>query len=357
MISDVPVRMPAEWEFDGPVMLSWPHEATDWAPMLDRVEACYVNLVKVIAPYHKLLIIAPDTDRVKKALAGVSGVEDRVLLCDMPTNDTWARDFGPLTVETSDTVELCDFTFNGWGLKFASDKDNMVNRRLKMLRVFAVPVRNCKRLVLEGGSVESDGKGTLMTTGQCLLSPNRNPGLSRSEIERELRRELGFSRILWITKGFLEGDDTDSHVDTLARFAPHDTIIYVAPPDNPMDPHYAGLKDMRRELKTFVTPHGVPYNLVELPMADPVYDEDGCRLPATYANFLATARAVFMPVYGSPQKDDLAAMTLKSAFPDHDIVAVDCRALIEQHGSLHCATMQLPANSIQFYEDRNHSAE
>ena len=340
------VRMPAEWEADGPILIAWPHADTDWAPMIDEITECYVNLAKALLKSHPLIIIAPDTSDAREALTEIDRGENRILYCDIPTDDTWARDFGPLTVETSEGTRLRDFTFNGWGLKFAAANDNMTNRRMKALHALSLPLDNCKRLVLEGGSVESDGRGTLLTTSRCLLSPNRNPGLSRAEIEEELSRMLGFSHILWLDHGFLEGDDTDSHVDTLARIAPDDTIIYVAPPENPMDPHYRELKAMRHELKAMRTPQGTPYHLVALPMADAVYDTQGQRLPATYANFLVTRHAIFMPVYGSPQKDSLAAMTVKVAFPDHDIITVDCRALIQQPGSLHCATMQLPYNSI-----------
>lgn len=340
------VRMPAEWEADGPILLAWPHEDTDWAYMMDDITECYINLAKALLTYHTLIIIAPDTSDAREALKDLGNASNRIMYCDIPTDDTWARDFGPLTVETSGGNRLRDFTFNGWGLKFAAANDNMANRRMKALHALSLPLDNCKRLVLEGGSVESDGQGTLLTTSRCLLSPNRNPGLSRKELESELSRMLGFSHILWLDHGFLEGDDTDSHIDTLARMAPDDTIIYVSPPDNPMDPHYRELKAMRHELKALRTAAGAPYHLVALPMADAVYDPEGQRLPATYANFLVTKRAVFMPVYGSPQKDSLAAMTVKVAFPEHDIVTVDCRALIQQHGSLHCATMQLPYNSI-----------
>lgn len=306
-------RLPAEWEdcFSS-VMIARPHTATDWAPMLDEVTSCYDSLVEAIAEAGMAIIETGDN-----------------------TNDTWTRDYGPITVEDGPDLRLFDFTFNGWGMKFAADKDNLVNSRL-----FAETV-NRRGFVLEGGSIESDGRGTLMTTSRCLLSPNRNAQLGRDDIEEYLKAEFGLKQVLWVDHGFLEGDDTDSHIDTLARLAPHDTILYCGA-GNETGTQHDSLLAMARQLRSFTTPDGLPFNLIELPLPDPIFDDEGERLPATYANYLATPKAILMPTYGQPRNDRLAADTLRIVYGDRRIITVDCRALIRQHGSLHCATMQLP---------------
>lgn len=337
-------RFPSEWENEGAILLSWPHKDTDWAGMLVRVTRCYIALSKaVIEAGQKLIIVAPDTSIPRRLLGSLP--QDKILFVDLPTNDTWARDFGPITIETPEgNPVIVDFKFNGWGLKFAADRDNLVTSRLVKRGLLRGEYDNQLGFVLEGGSIESDGKGTLMTTSECLLSPNRNGSLSRSEIEEKLKDTLGVSHILWVDHGGLEGDDTDSHIDTLARLAPDDTIIYTAC-DNPSDSHYDSLHKMEEQLKTLRTIDGRPYNLVSLPLPDPEYDEEGNRLPATYANYLITPGAVLMPSYGQSMKDLLAARILNVVW-GRKVIAVDCRALIRQHGSLHCATIQIPSSAL-----------
>ncbi|MDR1610043.1 MAG: agmatine deiminase family protein, partial [Candidatus Symbiothrix sp.] len=194
-------------------------------------------------------------------------------------------------------------------------------------------------VVLEGGSIESDGEGTLLTTSRCLLSKNRNEYKSKEEIAGYFQMIFGLKRILWLNKGYLAGDDTDSHIDTLARFCDSQTIAYVQCTDE-SDEHFKELSQMERELQKFKTPDGKPYRLIPLPMAEPVYEDDE-RLPATYANFLIINGAVLMPGYNSPL-DEIARLQLQQAFPDREIISIDCLPLIKQHGSLHCVTMQLP---------------
>lgn len=338
------LTLPAEWETDGTILLAWPHADTDWSYMLNEVTDCYVDIVKAIANRQPVAIVAPDCQIVKDRLSEIS-TKYPIYYITLPTNDTWARDFGPLSVvDDAGQWHICDFKFNGWGLKFAADKDNMVTRGLCDSKFLVGRYDNNLGFVLEGGSIESDGKGTILTTSRCLLSPNRNGEMSKGEIERELKRRLGASRILWLNHGFLAGDDTDSHIDTLARLAPNDTIIYVGCNDK-TDEHYAELNAMKHELQNLKTADGNPYNLVELPFPDKIFDYDGLRLPATYANFLVTPHAVYMPTYGQPQNDLLAHQMLKIVF-QQDIVDVDCRPLIKQHGSLHCVTMQLPRQVI-----------
>ena len=267
----------------------------------------------------------------------------RFLKCE--TNDTWARDHGAITLLDADGVSLLDFKFNRWGLKFASDKDNLITRRAVESEVMKGKYVNRLGFVLEGGSIESDGMGTLLTTSECLLSPNRNGQMNRVEIEEYLRSVFHLQRVLWLDHGYLAGDDTDSHIDTLARFCPADTIAYVQCKDAD-DEHYEELHRMEEQLKTFRTLKGEPYRLLALPMADKI-EEEGERLPATYANFLILNDAVLYPTYRQPENDARAGEVLREAFPGYEIIGIDCRALIKQHGSLHCVTMQYPVGVLK----------
>lgn len=335
------VRLPAEWEPQQAVLLAWPHQDTDWAYMLPEVTDCYVRLAHAVARFAKLIIVAPQTDAIRERLSAIP--EERIAFLDIVTNDTWTRDYGAITtLSTADGSPVYnDFCFNGWGLKFAANHDNLVTRKMVFSGLLAGRYRNELGFVLEGGSIESDGAGTILTTRECLLSPNRNGDLTRREIGRKLKSVFGAQRVLWLDHGALAGDDTDSHIDTLARLAPDNTIIYVGC-DDPADEHFAELRAMRSDLRAMRSASGEPFNLVELPLPDAIYDDEGNRLPATYANFLIVNNGVLVPVYNQPKKDRLACQIIRVAFPGHEIVPVDCRALIQQHGSLHCATMQFP---------------
>jgi agmatine/peptidylarginine deiminase len=334
------IRFPAEWEKQSGVQLTWPHTNTDWRDMLDEVTPCFVAIAREIAAREQLLIVCHDVDAAREQLGADVNLAN-IHFCALPSNDTWARDHAALSVFENGQPVLCDFAFNGWGLKFAADLDNRITRHLFQKGVFnpAVRYRNLLGLVLEGGSVESDGQGTILTTAACLLSPNRNGYETRAEAEALLQQTLGARRVLWLEHGHLAGDDTDSHIDTLARFCTPNMIAYVAC-DDPDDEHHEALKKMERELLALRTLDGCPYALVALPMAAPVF-EGGQRLPATYANFLIINGAVLMPTYSSPL-DAVARDRLRQAFPGREVIGIDCRPLIRQHGSLHCVTMQYP---------------
>lgn len=334
------LRLPAEWEAQDGVLLAWPHADSDWGPVLDKVEPVFTEIARHISRYERLVIVAPRSEPIRRHLAAAGADLARIQVVELPTNDTWARDFGPITIEEDGRPFLLDFGFNGWGLKFAANHDNQVTRGLARQGVFATLPLRTPGLVLEGGSIESDGRGTLLTTSECLLNPNRNPHLDRAALERELGGWLGASHFLWLENGYLAGDDTDSHIDTLARLAPNDTILYVAC-DDESDEHFTALQAMARELEALRTPSGAPYRLLPLPWPAAHHDEDGQRLPATYANFLVINDAVLVPTYGDP-RDAEALAVVGRAFPGRAIIGIDCSALILQHGSLHCVTMQLP---------------
>lgn len=329
---------PAEWAEQRFVQLTWPHPGTDWADMLDEVSLCFRRIAYHIAERERLLIVAPDIESVRSYISPHVNMEN-VNLAQLPSNDTWARDHGGITVFEDGSPVILDFCFNGWGMKFAADRDNLITSRLFEAGCLFGSMRNCRNFVLEGGSIESDGRGTLLTTSECLLSPNRNATMSRSDIERYLCQTLGANRVLWLDYGYLAGDDTDSHIDTLARLCPDDTIAYVRCNDA-TDEHFNALRLMELQLQSFRTAGGQPYRLVPLPMAEPIH-YDGERLPATYANYLVINGALLLPTYNTPT-DALAVAALKEAFPTRQIIPVDCRPLIRQHGSLHCVTMQYP---------------
>ncbi|WP_178244335.1 agmatine deiminase family protein [Phocaeicola faecicola] len=330
--------LPAEWHPQSFIQLTWPHQGTDWSYMLDEVEECFLNLAREIASRQPLLLVAPE---FPKALENFE-FKENVFYVECPTNDTWARDHGFISLlNEQEEVRLVDFCFNGWGMKFAACKDNLINSQLVKGSLLNGTYQNCRNFVLEGGSIESDGEGTLLTTSLCLLAPNRNDTLDKQEIEDYLKKSFNLKQVLWLDHGYLAGDDTDSHIDTLARLCPDHTICYVQCTDTE-DEHYMELKKMEEQLKEFRTLDNEPFRLLGLPMPEAIFDEDGERLPATYANFLIMNDAVLYPTYDQPENDRKAACVLQEAFPGKEIVGVDCRALIKQHGSLHCVTMQYP---------------
>ena len=391
-------RLPAEWEPQSGVQLTWPHIGTDWAPMLDEITETYQQIAREIAKRERLLVVAPE------------GRANGMVYVTCPTNDTWTRDHGFITLiddlrindlgfnssepstrsqivnRNSVNCKLLDFHFNGWGEKFPADLDNAINRRLYDVGAVKGEYVDHLDFVLEGGSIESDGKGTVFTTSQCLLAPHRNQPLTRDEIEERLKDYLCADRVLWIDHGALTGDDTDGHIDTLVRIAPDDTLLYVGC-DDPADEQYEELRLMEEQLRTFRTIDGRPYRLLKLPMPRPIFSsqftvhssqlpeaQPNCelctvncelctvncelctvncelctvnceltdRLPATYANFLVINGAVLVPTYAQPDLDEKAMRIIGQAFPDRDIVGIDCRSIIRQHGSLHCCTMQFP---------------
>ncbi len=316
--------MPAEWEPQSAVQLTWPHEGTDWAPILSEITAVYEEMKREIEKREPVIIVD-----------------------DIPHNDTWARDHGFITVvenspltpqnsklNTQNSKLLLDFCFNGWGEKFPAELDNQINRQLFDRGAVKGTYEPHLDFVLEGGSIESDGKGTVFTTTCCLMAPHRNQPLTQQQIEERLKQWLGAERIVWLQHGSLIGDDTDGHIDTLVRICPNDTLLYTGG-----DEDHPDLSLMEQELKALRTLEDKPYRLLKLPLPRPIYDGED-RLPATYANYLVINGAVLVPTYAQPDLDTEAMHTIGQAFPDREIVGIDCRAVIKQHGSLHCCTMQ-----------------
>ena len=318
--------MLAEWEQQSAVQLTWPHKDTDWAPILPEITAVYEEMAREISQREDLIIVAPE------------GFVKPVAKCQLvivKSNDTWARDHGFITVkENSGELILLDFCFNGWGEKFEAKLDNEINGHLYEQGTIKGHYESHLDFVLEGGSIESDGKGTVFTTTCCLMAPHRNQPLTQAEIESRLKDNLGAERIVWLNHGSLIGDDTDGHIDTLVRICPENTILYTRG-----DASHPDLMLMEEELKTLRTLDGRPYRLLKLPLPRPIYDGED-RLPATYANYLVINGAVLVPTYNQPDLDADALHIIGEAYPDREIIGIDCRAVIKQHGSLHCCTMQ-----------------
>jgi agmatine/peptidylarginine deiminase len=340
-------RLPAEWEPQAGVMLTWPHADSDWADTLDQVEPVFLNLAEAIARREQLLVNCADRaqiDQIRQKLLDQGVPETHLNFELIPSDDTWARDHGPLTVVDDAQLQLLDFRFNGWGNKYPAARDNAINRLLATTGRFGNHPLHSFDLVLEGGSIDSDGQGTLLTTTSCQLHPQRNPGLSREDIEGEFKLLLGVERVLWLDHGCLEGDDTDGHIDMLARFCDPQTLVYQSC-DEPGYSCHDDLQSMQAQLQSLRDAQGSPYRLIALPWPQPQLDDQGQRLPASYANFLVINGAVLLPTYRDPA-DTVAAQQLQRCFPEREIVSVDCGPLIQQHGSLHCLTMQFPAGLV-----------
>ena len=333
-------RLPAEWEPQSLVMLTWPHQNTDWAPYLDEITRTYVEMADAITQYEKLLVVTPNPVEVGATLGKhlSNSQMAQVIISHCKTNDTWARDHGPITLvgienDGQEKLLCLDFRFNGWGEKFPAELDNKITRQVfqELLddEVLKGDIGSGNDdFVLEGGSIESDGKGTVFTTECCLMAPNRNQPLTKGEVEQELLLRLKAKRIIWLQHGALAGDDTDGHIDTTVRIAPDDTILFSYPAD-------------KKELEGLRTLEGKQYRLMELPL--PIVKYDGEKLPATYANFLIINGAVIVPTYNIPDMDAKACEIIQTAFPDRKIIAIDATTIVRQHGSIHCCTMQVPA--------------
>jgi len=340
------MRLPAEWERQSGVQLIWPDETTPWY-QLDKVQECYGRIIGTIQRFEKVMLVTSDANAAGAMLMNMGVDTSAITFLECPINDTWARDNGGIAVYGDDGDKyLYDFTFNGWGLKFSSDLDNQITRSIFQAGVFSEDVAcvDMRPFVLEGGSIDCDGAGTLMATSECLLSVNRNEYMTREEIEEELKEIFGLSRVLWVDHGTISGDDTDGHIDILARFCGPDTIAYVKCED-PEDPDYESLARMEEQISSFRTLDGKPYRMIPLPKPGQMFLDD-YPLPASYANFLILNGAVLVP--GTlTEDDDVARARLEAAFPGREVIVLDCRPLLSGHGGLHCVTMQFPEGWLE----------
>ena len=321
-------RLIAEFEEQSFTQIIFPHENTDWDCCLEEARDNFVNIINTIIKYQKCLVVCKNIDEAKKYFES----NKNLYFVEYETNDCWARDTSVLCVETDADIELLDFTFTGWGGKFEADKDNQMSKNIS--QYYSKDMKTID-FILEGGGVESNGVDTILTTSECMLNKNRNSSLDAIETTQKLNTEFGATKIHYLNHGYLAGDDTDSHIDTLARFVDEKTIMYVQPPKDEKDEHFEELNKMQDELKIIASEND--YSLITLPFCDAVYFEDE-RLPATYANFLFVNGAVLVPTYGVKQDSD-ALKIFEDFFIDRDVIGVECSTLIKQHGSLHCVTM------------------
>ncbi|EDO6741271.1 agamatine deiminase [Campylobacter coli] len=316
MIKSIP-----EWNEQEYLMLSLPHEKSDWKPYLGEIIQAYKEFVRAASEFQKVLLIAPGkSDFVP--FENMTNVE--FFICD--TNDTWIRDFGAIDILEDNRLKALDFTFNAWGNKFQSELDNEVNSKL-FKEKFKEKLTKID-FILEGGSIDFNGEGVMLTSSNCLLNENRNSHLDKNQIEAKLKEIFGLKQIIWLENGFIKGDDTDHHIDTLARFIDKNTIAYSVCEDEE-DEHYIPLQKMKKELEA------TGFNLIELPLPKPLYYE-GRRLGATYANFVFVNDALIMPFY-KDKNDEIIRQRLAKALPERKIVGVDARVFLRQNGSLHCS--------------------
>lgn len=340
--------LPAEWATQSGAMLTWPHAHSGWGKHSADAEQTFCEIAYHIAAYEQVLINCYDGRHRDHILSQLhrNGVNlDKIHIHLRPTDDAWVRDHGPITLFEDGEPVILDFTFNGWGNKYPSARDDALTRAMYESGCFR-PGAGYDNVgfVLEGGSIDSDGHGTLLTTESCLLAKNRNPGFNKADVEKRLKELLGIDRVLWLKNGLIIGDDTDGHIDTLARFCSPDTITFMSC-NRANDAHYPILQAMAYELATFVNRAGESYQLVPLPAPAAIHDSQGERLPASYANFLIINDAVLTPNYQDPADYD-ANQALQHCFPNHKIIDINCTSLIQQRGSLHCVAMQLPAGIL-----------
>ncbi len=325
----------AEFEKQSFTQIIFPHKKTDWSCCLDDAKRCFAEIILSIIKYQKCVVICADIDDAKAWL----GNDAKLVFVEYETDDCWARDISALSIMEGKRVKLLDFKFNGWGGKFDATRDDAMTQNIK--KHYDAKVKKID-FILEGGAVESNGVDTILTTSKCMLNKNRNTSLDALSITQKLNEYLGATKILYLNYGYLAGDDTDSHIDTLARFINKDTIMYVKCSDE-SDEHFLELGMMEKELQLLAKEHN--FTLIPLPMCEPIYD-DAKRLPATYANFLFVNGAVLVPTYDA-KSDAKALEVFHATFKDRDIVPIDCSTLIKQNGSLHCVTMNFSGTDIK----------
>jgi len=340
-------RLLPEWSAQDAILLAWPHNGTDWKDNLPQIHAVYCQLISHITRFQRVVLIVANAEvqhDAEQQLKNAQASLDKIYFAESSYNDTWLRDTGPLTCAADGQLVMHDFRFNGWGGKFDARLDDKLVEALHARQIFSTTLQS-HPVFLEGGSIDTDGAGTMLTTSTCLLTPTRNPSMSRDAYALMFKKTFDIDRIFWIDNGELLGDDTDSHIDMLARFCDPATIAYTACRDH-NDVHFESLKKLEQELQGLRQINGESYTLVPLYIPAAQYAEDGERLPASYANFLIINNAVLVPTYNDAM-DAAACKTLADCFPQREIIPVRANAIIQQGGSLHCLTMQLPAGSLR----------
>jgi agmatine deiminase len=335
-------RMPAEWHPHAATWLSWPRrDGISFPGRYDEVLPAFAAIARALATQERLNINVADAgaeEEARRALGAHAAALDNVKFQHLPTNEPWCRDYGPCFVRRNGDLAVVDWGYNAWGGKYPPfDFDDAVPQRLAEL--LRLPLFQ-PGIVLEGGSIDVNGQGAVLTTEACLLNPNRNPHLSRGQLEQYLRDYLGVTRVLWLGEGIV-GDDTDGHVDDIARFV-NPTTVVAAVEEDAEDENFSILSDNLLRLQSMTDQHGRPLRVVKLPMPSPV-EHDGQRLPASYANFYIANSVVLLPTFRDRKTDARAAQVLQELFPERRIAPIDCLDLIWGLGAVHCLTQQQPA--------------
>ena len=326
------LKLPPEWEKQQATILAMPHEQSDWKNYLEDARKKVSQIASNIAKYQKVFILCNDDESIESVYKYTSN-QHSIKTISVKINDTWCRDYMPLGMIKNSKLLMIDFVFNGWGLKHAANFDNQASQ--VFCNEASLKIKS-KKFILEGGSIDVNGNGLLLTTSKCLLSSNRN-NMSKQKVDSKLKKYLRINKILWLDNGFLMGDDTDCHVDNLARFINEETIICLEC-DNKNDPHFHNLMAMKQELKKYCKKHNL--TLISMPMPSAIYYKNQ-RLPASYINFLFINNAILIPVFND-KNDQIAISTFKSLCPSRDVIPIDSRILIRQGGSIHCMSMQIP---------------
>ncbi len=328
-----------EWYPQQCILLTWPHKHSDWLTTINAIYEIYITLATQLALTQKVIIIAYNqahADEIKKELQRAKANIQHIDFICIPTNDTWVRDYGPISCMTDNQINLLNFNFNGYGNKYSHELDNRVNASLSNKNIFN-NVTDID-LVLEGGSIETDGKGTLLTTTTCLLSHARNK-LSKQEMEIKLKEYFGVDQIIWLDNCHLTGDDTDGHIDNFVRFINPKTILYLSS-DNKDDPHFDSLQALKKELTMQL---GTKYNLIPIPLPDPIL-QNNQPCPASYLNFLITNHSILVPTFNDRQDNDILG-TIAEHCVTKTIIPIDSQMLVFEGGAVHCSTMQIAENN------------
>jgi agmatine/peptidylarginine deiminase len=331
-----------EWVKQEAIILAWPHEHSDWAPWIDQARQTYCQLITCINNNDTAVLLLVHADNIPDTQALLAKLDiktPRTLIVSAEYNDTWTRDYAFLTCQTSTGNQPVEFVFNGWGQKFDANKDNQINKRV-LADLCRLPIRSYE-LIAEGGALETNENGHLLSTSSCLYNPKRNGDIDYQTYQMMFRKSLNATTLTVLKHGELEGDDTDGHIDTLVRFTPNQGLVIQSAYNRPQDSHYKSLNALITECREAFPQHAI----FELPLPS-VFNEDNERLPASYANFLINNGQILCPTYQQPE-DNEALSVIQQAFPTHEIVAIDCLAIVQQFGSLHCITMQVPMGTLK----------
>lgn len=336
--SEQGMRLLPEWAPQEAIILAWPDAQTDWQLCLAEVRAVYLEIIKQLNRAQTPVILLIREAEIREIQTHLPA-KATLLLVNADYNDTWVRDYAFLSGESANGMQPIEFIFNGWGNKFDAHKDNQINQGV-LADLCQLPLQSIP-IVAEGGALEIDEQGHLLSTQFCLNNPERNGTLSLTQYRDVFHQQLGATRVNILENGHLAGDDTDGHIDTLVRFTPDKGLVIQSAFNRPEDSHFEGLRALVQECRAELPEH----EIFELPLPN-IVNQDGQRLPASYANFLISNQQILCPVYGEPE-DRQALSIMKYAYSDYKIVPINCLPLVQQFGSLHCITMQVPTGTLK----------